>query len=115
MELCDKTSERSRSGQGVDFAEYTRWYLADIYSHLTYGEPNGCVSNEKDVGGLINGIQSAYAMVGTVAVVPWLLIPLIKNAIKGVQMHIDVSTISTAEKILGDYNDANFSTSITAK
>ena len=105
-ELCDKISERSRSGQGVDFAEYTRWYLADTYSHLAYGEPNGCVANEKDVGGLINGIQSAYPMVGTVAVLPWLFIPLIKNAvfkrlilphweaIKGIQLHIDVSTIS---------------------
>ena len=80
-ELCDGILRKSRSGQSVDLAEYTRWYLADTYNHLAYGQSNGCVANESDVDGLVDGIQSAYPMVGTVAVLPWLLIPLIKNAL----------------------------------
>lgn len=80
-ELCDRIKQRSAAHEAVDFSEYVRWWLADVYSHIAYGEPLGCVARGHDVNGLIDAIQSAYSMVGTVAVLPWLFIPLIKNAL----------------------------------
>ena len=58
----------------------------------------------KDAGGLIGAIQSAYPMVGTVAVLPWLLIPLIKNRILK-RFSVSYLTASKSIKKLTDVCD----------
>ena len=57
------------------------WFLTDVFGHLTYGEPIGCVAQGQDVDGLMNALQNIYSMVATVAVLPWLLIPIIRNTV----------------------------------
>lgn len=81
----------------------SRWFLADTFGHLAYGEPPGCISQGRDAGGLIHALQSIYSMAGTVAVLPWLMMPLMRNklfqnlvmphltAVKGLQKLKDVS------------------------
>lgn len=44
------------------------WFLTDVFGHLTYGEPIGCVKRVQDVDGLMSALQSLYSMVATVAV-----------------------------------------------
>ena len=100
---------------------FLSWWLADVYSHIAYGEPLGCVAQRQDVNGLIDAIQSAYPMVGTVAVLPWLFIPLIKNtalkklvvpylrASKGIKKLTDVrasGTISIQARVLNCWSSS---------
>ncbi|KAL9626676.1 MAG: hypothetical protein Q9164_007822, partial [Protoblastenia rupestris] len=73
--------------------------------HIAYGESLGCIVQNKDAGGLIGAIQSAYPMVGTVAVLPWLLVPLIKNRILK-RFSVPYLTASKGIKKLTDVCDA---------
>ena len=56
-----------------------RWFLNDTVTHLTFGEPTGCVQAECDVDGLIEALHSMFVMTGLVAALPWLVEPFIKN------------------------------------
>ncbi|KAG8532440.1 uncharacterized protein KY384_002317 [Bacidia gigantensis] len=69
--LCAQLGQKCKTGKSVDFVEYV--------SHIAYGKPLGCVDQGRDVGGLIDAIQSIYPMVGTVAVLPQIFIPIFNN------------------------------------
>ncbi|KAI1498354.1 cytochrome P450 monooxygenase [Biscogniauxia marginata] len=78
-ELCAKILERSSPpGKPLDFSEELRWFLSDVWSHLVYGEPKGCVDQGRDVNGLLAALQGVYSMSAKAAVMPW-LIPLLRN------------------------------------
>lgn len=97
-ELCVKVRERSSvPGKPLDFSEHLRqvarlasiifirsltgvcrWFLSDVWSHLVYGEPKGCVAQGRDVNGLLAALQGIYSMSATAAVMPWLM-PLLRN------------------------------------
>ncbi|MCJ1432411.1 hypothetical protein MMC27_001767 [Xylographa pallens] len=80
LSLCDTIRTKScLTGKPLDIAAYTRFFLSDVFNHLTYGKPIGCVEHGEDVDGLIQALQDIYWLTASVAVLPWLLLPLMKN------------------------------------
>jgi len=78
-ELCEVIRERAaKTGDALDFSEYLRYFLSDVWSHLVYGQPKGWVKEGKDVGGLLEALQGVYPISGTAAVMPWTM-PLLRN------------------------------------
>ncbi|ETS80240.1 hypothetical protein PFICI_07769 [Pestalotiopsis fici W106-1] len=78
-ELCEKIYERSTvKKQPLDFSEYLRFFLSDVWSHLVYGQPKGFVAEGRDVQGLLASIQGVYSMSAKAAVMTWLT-PLLQN------------------------------------
>ena len=56
-----------------------RWFLNDVISGMVHGEPLGCITQGQDVHGLIRTLHGIYTMSSFVAVLPYLMLPLVKN------------------------------------
>src|SRR6266516_6494163 len=79
--------------------ETIRWFLSDVFSQLTYGEPIGCVAQGRDVNGLIQALQNLYAMSATIAVLPWLLLPLLRNSLLRKYLLAYTTTFKSMKKL----------------
>ncbi|OTA55118.1 cytochrome P450 monooxygenase [Hypoxylon sp. EC38] len=77
-ELCCRIRDRSENPNPIDFSEHLRWFLTDVWSHLVYGIPRGCVTQGCDVDGLLGSLQGVYSMSAKAAVMPWLT-PLLRH------------------------------------
>ncbi|KAI2610041.1 cytochrome P450 monooxygenase [Hypoxylon fragiforme] len=77
-EFCSKIQKKSASGMPLDFSEHLRWFLTDVWTHLVYGEPRGCVTQDRDVDGLLGSLQGVYGMSAEAAVMPFLT-PLLQH------------------------------------
>ena len=97
-ELCNIISKRSvDEGRAIDFSQhlryvsqrlrgliqdakvFSRWFLADTWTHLVYGQPTGSVAAGEDSKHLIEALEGVYVFSATAAVLPWLM-PWLRKA-----------------------------------
>lgn len=62
----------------MEMTNQYRWFLADTWNYLAYGQRLGHVDQGRDVNGHIAALQGVYSMSATAAVMPWLM-PLLRH------------------------------------
>ena len=56
-----------------------RWFLNDALTAVLHGKPVGCLAQKGDANGFLRTLQGIYTMSGMVAVLPWIMMPLVTN------------------------------------
>lgn len=116
-ELCDIIQmSLACDNEVLDFTEYirygtsitltdldwplTRFFLSDVFNHLSYGKHLGCVANGYDIDGQIEALQNLYSLSATVAVLPSVMLPLIKNSFLKTYFWSHTKTFKSLKKVI---------------
>lgn len=80
LEFVDTLRERfATTGKKLDFGEWSKWFMYDVVTDVTFGEPIGFVREGKDIGKLLQAFHELAPLAGLIAALPWLMNPLLKN------------------------------------
>ena len=67
------------TGEPLDWADWARWFVYDAVSQLAFSRPIGFIREARDVQGLIKAFHNMAVMAGVVAVLPWLVNPVLQH------------------------------------